>query len=185
MRPVRPALVVGSAQSMDGIDVSYCSAHGVDVARRRSGGGAVFVHPDSTLWIDVVVPRGDQLWLDDVGRSMIWLGEAWVGALVEWGVSDLEVHRGALARNDWSSLICFAAVGTGEVVDAHGHKVVGISQRRTRDAARFQCVVNFAWDVDQLAAMMPALAADRPRLAGLAAVVPPIDPTSFANRLAR
>lgn len=185
MRPIRPALVVGSAQSMGGIDGAYCSAHGVDVVRRRSGGGAVFVHPDSTLWIDVVVPRGDDLWLDDVGRSMIWVGEAWAGLLADCGIADLEVHRGALVRNDWSSLICFAAVGTGEVVDAHGRKVVGISQRRTRDAARFQCLVNFAWDVDLLAAMMPALAEDRPRLAGLAAVVPAVDPTSFADRLAR
>ncbi|MFZ9844209.1 MAG: hypothetical protein ACO3EQ_07685, partial [Ilumatobacteraceae bacterium] len=42
--------------------------------------------------------------------------------------------------------VCFASIGPGEVVRSDtragvSRKVVGISQRRTKDAARFQCTV--------------------------------------------
>ena len=46
--------------------------------------------------------------------------------------------------------ICFAGVGPGEVL-LDGRKVVGISQRRTRVGARFQCVVLRTWDPSELA----------------------------------
>jgi lipoate-protein ligase A len=43
-------------------------------------------------------------------------------------------------------LICFGGVGTGEVLDAGGRKVVGISQRRTRDGAWFHGACLRRWD---------------------------------------
>jgi hypothetical protein len=43
-------------------------------------------------------------------------------------------------------VVCFASVGPGEVVRG-GSKVVGVSQRRTKDAARFQCTVFRSIDV--------------------------------------
>jgi lipoate-protein ligase A len=120
-------------------------ATGIDVARRRSGGGAVFVEPGGTLWVDVVLPRGDPLWDDDVGRAAHWLGDAWAAAIGDRAV----VHRGAMVRGPLSDLVCFAGLGPGEVT-VDGHKVVGISQRRTRDAARFQCVAYERWDPQPL-----------------------------------
>jgi lipoate-protein ligase A len=130
----QPALVLGSRQSM-------VDATGIEVVRRRSGGGAVYVAPGGTLWVDVVVPRGDDLWDDDVGLASHWLGDAWAAAI---GVGAL-VHRGAMVRTEWSDLVCFAGLGPGEVT-IEGRKVVGISQRRTRAAARFQCVAYERWD---------------------------------------
>lgn len=148
LTPERPALVLGSTQRDDVVATGEVGASGVDVVRRRSGGGAVLLDPDGTvtgaptLWIDVVVPRGDPLWLDDVGRSMGWLGDAWVRALAAFDIH-ATVHRGALERTPGSRLVCFAGVGPGEVV-VGARKVVGISQRRTRAGARFQCLVNLA-----------------------------------------
>jgi lipoate-protein ligase A len=147
LTPERPALVLGSTQGDDVVDAEAVAARGVDVVRRGSGGGAVLLDPGGTigaptLWIDVVLPRGDPLWLDDVGRSMSWLGDAWVRALATFGVHG-EVHRGPLERSPASTLVCFAGVGPGEVV-VGARKVVGISQRRTRAGARFQCLVNLA-----------------------------------------
>jgi len=139
----RPAVVLGSTQSM-------VEATGVEIVRRRSGGGAVYVAPGGTLWVDVVVPRGDELWDDDVGRATYWLGEAWARAVGAGAV----VHRGPMVRTEWSDLVCFAGLGPGEV-SVDGRKVVGISQRRTRDAARFQCVAYETWDADALAAVAP------------------------------
>ena len=65
-----PALVLGSAQPEDGVDRAACAAAGVDVVRRRSGGGAVLVVPGEVLWVDLVLPVGDALWQDDVGRGV-------------------------------------------------------------------------------------------------------------------
>ncbi|MEY2402867.1 MAG: lipoate---protein ligase [Acidimicrobiaceae bacterium] len=123
---------------------------GIDVVRRRSGGGAVYVEPDGTLWVDVVVPRGDERWDDDVGRAAFWLGEAWAAAVGDSAV----VHRGPMVRNEWSDLVCFAGLGPGEVT-IDGRKVVGISQRRTRELARFQCVAYERWDPGPLTTLVP------------------------------
>ena len=125
-----PALVLGSAQHDDRVDRAACAAAGIEVVRRRSGGGAVLVVPGEVLWVDLIVPAGDALWQDDVGRAFHWVGEAWAAALEELGVA-AEVHRGALVRSPWSAAVCFAGLGPGEVTVA-GRKVVGISQRRTR-----------------------------------------------------
>jgi lipoate-protein ligase A len=134
----QPALVLGSSQAM-------VNPAGVEVVRRRSGGGAVLVVPGGTLWVDVVVPRRDDLWDDDVGRATYWLGDAWAAAIGDRAL----VHRGAMVHNEWSDLVCFAGLGPGEVT-VDGRKVVGISQRRTRQAARFQCVAYERWDPQPL-----------------------------------
>ena len=88
---------------------------GIEVVRRRSGGGAVLLVPGEVLWVDVVVPRGDPLWDDDVGRASHWLGEVWVEALAAVGVAGTEVHDGGLVCTPWCSLVCFAGLGPGEV----------------------------------------------------------------------
>jgi lipoate-protein ligase A len=148
LRADRPALVLGSTQGLDIVAADALAAHGIDLVRRRSGGGAVLLDTAGrlggppTLWIDLIVPRGDPLWLDDVGRSMDWLGETWVRALTSIGIQGA-VHRGPLERTAASTLVCFAGLGPGEVV-VGGRKAVGISQRRTRAGARFQCVVHLA-----------------------------------------
>lgn len=157
--PDRPALVLGSSQDASTVDVEFCRASGIDVVRRRSGGGGVYVHPTESLWVDVVIPRDDELWIDDIGRSMWWLGEAWSDSLASHGMGGLVVHNGALVANDWSRVLCFAGVGPGEVM-AGSSKVVGISQRRTREMARFQCIVYRTWDAELHARMLPALTAD-------------------------
>jgi lipoate---protein ligase len=168
----RPALVLGSAQPPGVADAAACEAAGVEVVRRRSGGGAVLLAPGEVLWVDVVLPAGDALWDDDVGRAAGWLGEAWASALAAAGApGPLAVHRGPMWRTRWSDLVCFAGRGPGEVTDPTGAKVVGISQRRTRSVARFQCAALGRWDPGAIAALLAvedrsALAAD---LAGAAA----------------
>jgi lipoate-protein ligase A len=145
-----PALVLGSTQGEDLVDGTAARALGIDVARRRSGGGVVLVEPQSTAWVDVVVPAGDPLWEDDVGRAARWVGRAWQAALADLGVARTEVHDGALACGPLGRLVCFATVGAGEVTTPDRRKLVGISQRRTRAAARFQCAAYTTWRPDAL-----------------------------------
>lgn len=143
-----PTIVLGSSQSANLIDEERCRSSGVDVVRRRSGGGAVWLDEDM-VWVDVFVPAGDSRWDADVGRSMWWIGETWAVALQNVGVSGARVHRGALMRTAWSPLVCFAGLGAGEVCVGAG-KTVGISQRRTRAGALMQCGLLRRWNPDAL-----------------------------------
>jgi lipoate-protein ligase A len=137
----RPAVVLGSTQPDDVVDRDAAAAAGIEVARRRSGGGAVFLEPGGTSWVDVLLPRGHALWDDDVGRAVYWLGEAWVGAIDDGA----EVHRGGMVCSAVATGACFVGLGPGEVTIGR-RKAVGISQRRTRAGARFQCVAYERWD---------------------------------------
>jgi lipoate---protein ligase len=139
------AVVLGSSQPDTDIDRPRATALGLAVARRRSGGGAVLVGPGEALWVDVVVPAGDPLWDADVGRASWWLGQLWVEALAAVGLPGGQVWHDAVVRTAWSDRICFAGLGAGEVT-LDGRKVVGISQRRTRAGALFQCAVPIRWD---------------------------------------
>ena len=146
--------MLGSTQRHTLVDVDEASTRGIEVARRRSGGGAVFVDPATTVWVDLVLPAGDPLWDDDVGRAARWVGEAWRAALAELELAPVDVHTGALACGPLGRLVCFGTVGAGEVTLPDRRKVVGISQRRTRSAARFQCAAYTRWDPEPLVALL-------------------------------
>ncbi|MDP8987559.1 MAG: hypothetical protein M3N11_04335 [Actinomycetota bacterium] len=155
----RPALVLGSTQPDTDAHAAAVAAGGVELVRRRSGGGAVLLVGGQSLWVDVVVPRGDRLWDDDVHRASRWLATAWVAALGGLGVV-AEAHTGPLVTTRWSRLVCFAGLGPGEVRTG-GRKLVGVSQRRTRHGARFQCLVLRRWEPQPLLDLLALDAAER------------------------
>jgi lipoate-protein ligase A len=160
-----PAVVLGSTQQLSVVDGERAERSGMTVTRRRSGGGAVLVTADDPIWIDAWVPRGDRLWLDDVARAFDWIGDTWATALEHLGIVGVSVHRGGLSPcTPWSSLVCFGGVGTGEVLDSGGRKVVGIAQRRTRDGAWFHSACLRRWDPDPLLDVL-VLEADERRAA--------------------
>jgi lipoate---protein ligase len=159
----RPALVLGSGQREVVADAEATRAARIEVVRRRSGGGAVLLLPGRCSWIDVLLPRYDPRWDDDVGTSAHWLGDTWASALRDVGVQ-AAIHRGALQKTTWGPLVCFGAVGPGEVI-VGSRKVVGISQRRTRIGARFQCLVLDRWDPGELLDLLALDPADRARAA--------------------
>lgn len=175
-RPTVPTLVLGSAQPEAVVDQEACARAGVAVTRRRSGGGAVLVEPERMLWLDVLIPAGDLRWERDIGRAFLWLGEAWAEALASLGVAAAGVHRGALRRTRWSDLVCFGGLGSGEVTLGDGPKIVGLSQRRTRAGARFQCAALGVWDPGAILALLALAPQERSAaledLAGVAAGVP-------------
>lgn len=133
--PTDAAIVLGSRQTPDLVDAEACRAAGLDVVRRRSGGGAVLLRPDAVVWIDVVLPHG--VAPDDVRGSMVWIGERWAELLEPLASGRVDVHRGGMVCTPWSDLICFAGIGPGEVL-VDGRKFLGLSQRRTRHGIRVQ-----------------------------------------------
>ncbi|MBA2607752.1 MAG: hypothetical protein H0U92_02310 [Actinobacteria bacterium] len=153
LHAIRPAIVLGRAQKVD--DNYDAAAHtaGFEVARRVSGGTAVVVGPGECVWVDVVVERGGSGWNDDIGKAGCWMGEQWVAALAAAGLAGAKVHRTGMERRPGSDAVCFAGVGPGEVLTADGAKIVGISQRRTRGWALFQCAIPLRWDVAPLVAV--------------------------------
>lgn len=160
----RPTLVLGSTQREDVVDAAAAECAGVEVVRRRSGGAAVLLVPGETTWLDIVIPRHDPLWEDDVGRATHWVGAAWQAALAAVGVDGAAVHTGGLERRRWSDLVCFAGLGPGEVT-LGGAKVVGISQRRTRAGTRFQCALVHHWAPAALGALLALSDTDRAGMA--------------------
>lgn len=169
----RAAVVLGSTQPDAVVDPVACERGGFEVVHRRSGGGAVLLVPGEVVWIDVIVPASDPRWCDDVGRATWWLGEAWAAALAAVGCPGAGVHLGGMVTTAWSRLVCFAGMGPGEVSIA-GRKAVGISQRRTRGVARFQCALHRRWDPETLLGLLSADAwpsADPAELADAVAVV--------------
>jgi lipoate-protein ligase A len=147
---LRPALVLGSHQPDTYFDAAALTAAGIGWARRRSGGSAVLVGPGRVLWMDLVIPAGDPLWVDDVGRAAWWVGELWAAAI---GRTDGSVWRGPMRTTLWSPVVCFAGLGPGEVT-VDGRKVVGISQRRTRRGTLFQTAALLDWRPGEYRALL-------------------------------
>ena len=161
--PDAPALVLGSHQPDDMWDLSALEAAGVGLARRRSGGSAVLVGPGRVLWMDLILPVGDPLWDDDVGRAAWWVGELWSVA-----IPGSQVWKGPMRPNEWSPAVCFAGLGPGEVTMG-GRKMVGICQRRTGRGALFQTAALLEWRPDDYISLLARPFADPDVLAGSAA----------------
>jgi len=158
-----PALILGSSQPVEHVDEVAAARAGVEIARRRSGGGAVLVGPGLALWWDVFVPAGDPLSDPDVGRAFHWLGRSFADALQGLGLA-ASWHEGPMRHSRWSRQVCFAGVGPGEVL-VDGRKVVGLSQRRTRAGALFQCSVMLEWEPSALLDVLALEPAERSQAA--------------------
>ena len=139
----KPALILGSTQDESDVRVDVAVGSGIEIVRRRSGGGAVYVAPDESVWMDITISREDPLWQDDVSASMLWLGDVFVQALQPW--VHAETFRGTFHNGDVGRAVCFASAAPGEVF-VGDNKLVGVSQRRNREGARFQCVLYRQWN---------------------------------------
>ncbi|MCU4183696.1 hypothetical protein K6U06_04940 [Acidiferrimicrobium sp. IK] len=158
-------VVLGSTQPDSALDAGRLARSGLGWTRRRSGGAAVMVGPGEVLWVDIVVPAGDPLWVPDVGRAGWWIGDLWADALRGAGCRGVQAWRGSLVRTEWSGQVCFAGLGPGEVT-VRGRKVLGLSQRRTRAGALFQCALLLRWAPEELLDVMALGDEDRSRAVG-------------------
>lgn len=144
-RPTDTALVLGSAQDESDIDQERAQLDGIDIVRRRSGGGAVYLSSASAVWIDVVITRGDAHWVDDVSQSALWLGHAWCAVLEQFGIADLEVYNASMLKSVVSRSVCFAGMASGRFFRA-GAKSWGLVSDEIATARDFSacCIANGA-----------------------------------------
>jgi lipoate-protein ligase A len=160
----RPTVILGSGQPDSDLDPAAVVRAGVQVVRRSSGGGAVLVDSGAVLWIDLIIPTGDPLWDTDVRRATWWVGEAWRDAVERVGAGPARLWQGGMQGGHWSRQVCFAGLGPGEVYIG-SKKVVGISQRRTRNAVLFQTAALLTWEPAALVALLAVDGGTRPGIA--------------------
>ncbi|MDD9205602.1 biotin/lipoate A/B protein ligase family protein [Georgenia sp. 10Sc9-8] len=82
-----PLVVIGSFQSVSNeVDGERAAAHGIDVVRRISGGGAMFMEPGNCITYSLVVPQSlvEGLTFE---QSYSFLDDWVLGALAEIGVN--------------------------------------------------------------------------------------------------
>jgi lipoate-protein ligase A len=141
----RSVLVLGSTQPTEVVDPVAMRRREVELARRRGGGGAVYLEPGKALWVDAWIPRDDPLWEVDVSAAAGWVGVWWMDALADLGQHGFVVHTGRSVPGELGELVCFAGRGPGEVF--HGQrKVVGLSQWRAREGALFSSCAYLRWE---------------------------------------
>lgn len=140
---------------------------GLDLVRRRSGGGAVLVVPAGQIWLDLFVPASDPLFDRDVVRASSWVGALWRDALgaASGEGGELAVHEGRLVATAWSASVCFSGIGPGEVT-RDGRKVTGLAQRRDRTGAWFFTMALVRSAQHLLAPLLSVERTSAPRSAG-------------------
>ncbi|MBT3153179.1 lipoate--protein ligase family protein [Streptomyces sp. CHD11] len=99
-----PAVIIGSFQSLHNeVDAEGAERHGIEVVRRISGGGAMFVEPGNTITYSLSVPESlvQGLSFQD---SYAYLDDWVLGALGEMGISawyqplnDIATDQGKIA----------------------------------------------------------------------------------------
>lgn len=78
----RRSVLLGRSQGLGAIDAASCTRRAVEIARRMTGGGAVYMAPGVLAW-DLVVSRRRFSSMDDASRT---IGEAVAGCLAGLGI---------------------------------------------------------------------------------------------------
>ena len=177
----RPTLVLGSTQPTGLTGSGRVRRREVELARRRGGGGAVYLEPGDQLWLDAWIPRDDPLWKLDVSAAAEWVGAWWIDCAGGARTARLRRPRRPRRARRLGELVCFAGRGPGEVFHG-GRKVVGLSQWRAREGALFSSCAYLRWDPAPLLELVhfdehvrAELARDLRRVAvGLSELDPPV-----------
>jgi lipoate-protein ligase A len=149
-----PAVVVGLGlwhRVYDIVDFARCAQAGIEVLRRRAGGGVVLVDANMVCGA-ICVPLPQAGIADDLTASYRWLGDLLASDLGRLGVlgarsvevdeARADVHglkSSADAPARWLQTTCYGALSPYEVVaGVPSAKVVGLAQVRRRHAALYQ-----------------------------------------------
>ncbi len=158
--PTVTALVLGSRQSEEIVDRNVAVQKGLEIVRRRSGGGAVLVDANHSVWIDIEVGIEDPRYCPEPMKMMAKVGKWWMEGLRSLNCCppDISQFEGAMECDAGGDVICFAGRAHGELMVGES-KLVGLSQRRTRDGARVQGQLHFEDPTD---VMLEVLAESSP-----------------------
>ena len=159
-----PAVVIGRFQSLrNEVDAGGARRHGIEVVRRISGGGAMFIEPGNTITYSIVAPLS---LVDGLGFQEAYaLMDGWViEALATLGITA------------WHQPLNDIASGAG--------KIAGAAQARRGDAVLHH--VTMAYDIDA-AKMLEVLRIGREKLSdkGTTSAQKRVDPLRSQTGLPR
>ncbi|ART63290.1 lipoate--protein ligase family protein [Kushneria marisflavi] len=160
----RPAVIIGSFQSLSNeVDMDAARALDIEVVRRISGGGAMFVEPGNTITWSLVVPETLVEGLSFV-ESYAFLDEWVIQAL-----GDMGIRAWYVPIND---------------ITSEGGKLAGAAQKRLNGAVLHH--VTMAYDIDA-ERMMKVLRIGREKLSdkGIASAGKRVDPLRSQTGLSR
>jgi lipoate-protein ligase A len=162
----KPCVVIGSFQSLrNEVDAEGARRHGIEVVRRISGGGAMFIEPGNTITYSLYAPTSliDGMSFAD---SYAYLDDWVLGAFNE----DLGVRAWYQPLND---------------ITSDGGKIGGAAQKRLATGAVLHHVT-MAYDIDA-AKMLEVLRIGREKLSdkGTASAGKRVDPLRRQTGLAR
>ncbi len=137
-------LSLGFAQPAGVADAAFCTAHGIDLVRRPTGGRAVLHHLELTY--SVAAPLGTGVFTTDLQRSYGRICAALVVALRRLGVpAELSGPPRGRPVRPVEAVPCFIGPAAGEVVAA-GRKLVGSAMRRLGDTLLQHGSILEDWD---------------------------------------
>jgi lipoate---protein ligase len=158
-------LVLGFSQKQSILNQDALSILRLPVYHRRAGGTAVLVGP-GLLSLDVILPAGHPLMLQDIVESYRWLGEVWVNALGRFGIEarlvspqeahaqrDLLIHEPSRIGEAILNRACFGSLSSYEVV-AEKRKVVGLDMIRRRCGSLLQAGILLNWEIEPLVELL-------------------------------
>lgn len=139
-----PCLSLGASQPYEVADAAFCSATGVDIVRRPTGGRAVLHHLEVTYL--VAVPLGVPPFGHDLQGVYRRICEVLVVGLRRLGVeATLAGAPLGPAVRPVQPIPCFVGPAAGEVVVGN-RKLVGSAMRRVGDAVLQHGAVLLGWD---------------------------------------
>ena len=159
-----PAVVIGRFQSLrNEVDRELAAAHGIEVVRRISGGGAMFIEPGNTITYSICAPLSmvEGLSFQDAYAAM----DAWV---IE-ALGELGIEAWYQPLND---------------IVSHDGKIAGAAQARRGKAVLHH--VTMAYDIDA-AKMLEVLRIGREKISdkGIASAAKRVDPLRSQTGLSR
>lgn len=160
-----PAVVIGSFQSLrNEVDAGAAGRYGVDVVRRISGGGAMFIEPGNTVTYSLYAP-GTLVAGMSFAESYAFLDDWVLGALGELGI------------RAWYQPL-------NDITSDQG-KIAGAAQKRLAAGAVLHHVT-MAYDIDA-EKMLRVLRIGREKISdkGIASAVKRVDPLRRQTGLAR
>jgi lipoate-protein ligase A len=159
-----PAVVIGRFQSLrNEVDAQGASRHGIEVVRRISGGGAMFIEPGNTITYSICAPLS--LVKDLSFQEAYQLMDAWV---IE-ALAELGVQASYQPLND---------------ITSPAGKIAGAAQARRGNAVLHH--VSMAYDIDTTK-MLEVLRIGREKLSdkGTASAAKRVDPLRSQTGLSR
>jgi len=160
-----PAVVIGSFQSLrNEVDLEAAARYGIQVVRRISGGGAMFIEPGNTITYSLTVPASLVEGLS-FERSYAFLDDWVLGALRGLGIEARYVPLNDIA--------------------SPAGKIAGAAQKRLATGAVLHHVT-MAYDIDQ-SKMLEVLRIGREKLSdkGTASANKRVDPLRSQSGMAR